>query len=175
MRIVEVYVSTKPRYLGTQLGDDRSISQVAKRFMGTGMLLPEEPEPTTTAPANAPPPAGGIVGAGPPLPPPPPGFRKAARTPPLSTAAAIITTTTTARLEAALVECRTNAGAADRLLRSLQLLRSSLSRPGFTTGGAEPLPANRGQHRVQKSDLFQIGGKVFQCICRQKLLTLRNF
>lgn len=80
----------KRYYLGTQLGDDRSISQVAKRFMGTGILL-AEPEPTTTAPASAPP-TGGIVGAGPPLP-PMLGFRKAARTPPLSTAAAIITTT----------------------------------------------------------------------------------
>lgn len=103
LNCVAVYVS---RYLGTQLGDERSISQVAKRFMGTGML----PEPSTTAPDNAP--VGRAVGAGPPpppppLPPPPPpllGFRKAARTPPLSTAAAIITSTT---------ECRTTkAGAA---------------------------------------------------------------
>lgn len=90
-------------YLGTQLGDDRSISQVAKRFMGTGML----PEPSTTAPANAP--VGRVVGASPP-PAPLFGFRKAARTPPLSTAAAIITSTAWG---AALAKCRTNAGAAE--------------------------------------------------------------
>ena len=90
-------------YLGTQLGDDRSISQVAKRFMGTGML----PEPRTTAPANAP--VGRVVGASPP-PAPLFGFRKAARTPPLSTAAAIITSTAWG---AALAKCRTNAGSAE--------------------------------------------------------------
>lgn len=90
-------------HLGTQLGDDRSISQVAKRFMGTGML----PEPRTTALANTP--VGRVVGAGPP-PPPLLGFRKAARTPPLSTAAAIITSTAWG---AALTKCRSDAGAAE--------------------------------------------------------------
>lgn len=89
-------------YLGTQLGDDRSISQVAKRFMGTGML----PEPRTPAPAKAP--VGRLVGANPP-PAPLLGFRKAARAPPLSTAAAIITSTARG---AALAKCRTNAGSA---------------------------------------------------------------
>ena len=76
-------------YLGTQLGEERSISQVAKRFMGTG-IGPEPAEPRTSAPAPAP--AGTAVGAGPPTP-PLPGFRKAARSPPLSRAAAIITST----------------------------------------------------------------------------------
>lgn len=84
--------------------------------MGTGML--PEPEPRTTAPANAP--VGRLVGAGPP-PPPLLGFRKAARTPPLSTAAAIITTTAWG---AALAKCRTNAGAAELRCYLLLLLHT---------------------------------------------------
>lgn len=75
-------------YLGTQLGDERSISHVANRFIGTGMTgtEPPEPEPELTAPATADPPgaAGAAAGAQ------TPGFMKAARTPPLSTAAAIV-------------------------------------------------------------------------------------
>lgn len=79
-------------YLGTQLGDERSISHVANKFMGTGMMGAEpaapEPEPEPRAPAMADPPgaAGAGAGAGAPT----PGLMKAARTPPLSTAAAII-------------------------------------------------------------------------------------
>lgn len=73
-------------YLGTQLGDERSISHVANRFIGTGMTGAEPPEPELTAPATADPPgaAGAAAGAQ------TPGFMKAARTPPLSTAAAIV-------------------------------------------------------------------------------------
>jgi len=72
--------------------------------MGTGML--PEPEPRTTAPANAP--AGRVVVAGPP--PPLLGFRKAARAPPLSTAAAAIITATS---RGAARECRANARVAE--------------------------------------------------------------
>ncbi|ROI83725.1 hypothetical protein DPX16_14667 [Anabarilius grahami] len=77
-------------YLGTQLGDERSISHVANKFMGTGMMGPEPaaPEPEPTAPAMADPPGATAAGAGAGA--PTPGFMKAARTPPLSTAAAII-------------------------------------------------------------------------------------
>jgi hypothetical protein len=79
-------------YLGTQLGEERSISHVAKRFIGTGMgpSDPPEFEPMPPAPTAAPGAEGIGAGGGPPIPPPLPGFRKAARTPPLSTAAAII-------------------------------------------------------------------------------------
>ncbi len=75
-------------YLGTQLGDERSISHVANKFIGTGMmgLKPAAPEPP--APAMADPPGAAATagtGAGAPI----PGFMKAARTPPLSTAVAI--------------------------------------------------------------------------------------
>lgn len=79
-------------YRGTQLGEERSISQVAKRFMGTGMEL--EPEPHSTVPdaeATAAPPAAAAAAVGAAPPPPLDGFRKAARSPPLSSAAAIIT------------------------------------------------------------------------------------
>lgn len=78
------------RYLGTQLGEDRSISHVAKRFMGTGRG-PEEPEAAAPDPVMTPGAANPTPGARPPTPTPPvPGFMKAARTPPLSMAAAII-------------------------------------------------------------------------------------
>lgn len=142
-------------YLGTQLGDDRSISQVAKRFMGTGML----PEPSTTAPANAP--VGRVVGASPP-PAPLFGFRKAARTPPLSTAAAIITSTAWG---AALAKCRTNAGAAELCAACscscssrLQLLSSawrcwSAGRAGHVT--AEGVGGG-GQQRVSASRVGRV-------------------
>ncbi len=78
-------------YLGTQLGDERSISHVANKFIGTGMMGPKPaaPEPEPPAPAMVDPPgtaADAGAGAGAPT----PGFMKAARTPPLSTAAAII-------------------------------------------------------------------------------------
>lgn len=129
-------------YLGTQLGDDRSISQVAKRFMGTGML--PEPEPSTTAPANAP--VGRVVGAGPP-PPPLLGFRKAARTPPLSTAAAIITSTAWG---AALAKCRTKAGAAELCAACSCSCSSRLPCSSTLTGDAdrraEHVTTDRGQH-----------------------------
>lgn len=137
-----VFTLTQHRYLGTQLGDDRSISQVAKRFMGTGML--PEPEPRTTAPANAP--VGRVVGAGPP-PPPLLGFRKAARTPPLSTAAAIITST--ACWGAALAKCRTDAGAAELCAAcSSYSSRLPASPHGLEMliGGAGHVATDRGQH-----------------------------
>ncbi len=75
-------------YLGTQLGDERSISHVANKFIGTGMMGPKPAAPEPPAPAMADPPGAAATagtGAGAPI----PGFMKAARTPPLSTAVAI--------------------------------------------------------------------------------------